>query len=777
MVEEVVRGVRMIGIFAPRAEAATPPATAAPFFEQVSSIGTLAMVLRMLKIPDGSLRLLVHGMRRVNIAEPLGETPWPRARIEILNEIAYDDDEIKAMKLNARDLLTRIVEQSNQLPNDLIVAANNTEDAGRLADLIASNLQLSLAEQQQVLELVDTKQRMLRVQEIMNRELEIARLGSKIQSQVKSNMDRVQREYFLREQMKAIRRELGEGEETGEELDELAAQIKQAKMPAGPLKVAQKELARLRSMSPQSAEYTVARTYLDWLLMVPWSKSSRDNIDLKRARIVLDEDHYDLEKIKERILEYLAVIKLRKAIRGPLMCLVGPPGVGKTSLGRSVARAMGRKFIRLSLGGVRDEAEIRGHRRTYIGSMPGRIIKAMRDAETNNPVCMLDEIDKLGSDYRGDPSSALLEVLDPEQNSTFTDHYLDVPFDLSNVMFITTANSLETIPGPLLDRMEVIRIAGYTLAEKVHIARQYLIPRALGNTGLKPRQVTFADAALEHIIEDYTREAGLRNLEREITNLCRKVARDVAEGRKGRVVIDPERVRKGLGPARFERDDLHDRTSEPGVALGLAWTPVGGDTLFIEATATPGQGRMTLTGQLGDVMKESAQAARTWLQSAGRQLRIPEKSFLKQDIHIHVPAGAIPKDGPSAGITMLTALASLLKGIPIRDRLAMTGEITIKGAVLPVGGIKEKVLAAHRGGIRTIILPQRNAKDLEDVPEEVRREISFHFVRHAGEVLPLALAQPAARRRTPAARRPARARKTAVKSHKSNGAHTKPRRP
>ena len=740
MVDDVVRGSRMIGIFANRPDDDRNRENQS-FFDQIHEVGTVAMVLRMLRIPDGSLRLLVHGLRRVRVAEVLALNPYPRARIEPLDEITIDDNETKALMKVSREMLAKIVEQSSQLTQDLVVAANNMDEPGRLADLIASNLSLSLEEQQEILELGDAKRRLVKVQEIMGRELEIATLGTKIQSQVKSNMDRVQREYFLREQLKAIRRELGEEGDAGEELDQLRLDVQNAGLPEDARRVADKELARLRAMSPASAEYTVSRTYLDWIVSLPWNKNTADNLDLKQAREILDQDHFDLEKIKERILEYLAVIKLRKSIRGPILCLAGPPGVGKTSLGRSVARAMGRKFVRISLGGVRDEAEIRGHRRTYIGALPGRIIKSLKDAGSNNPIFMLDEIDKLGSDFRGDPSSALLEVLDPEQNFSFTDHYLDLPFDLSNVMFITTANSLETIPGPLLDRMEVLRLSGYTLNEKVQIARRYLIPRAMRNTGLTEGNIEFTDAALESIVENYTREAGLRNLEREITGVCRKVARQVAEGHDQSVRVDPARLAADLGPAHFERDVTADRVSEPGVVVGLAWTPSGGDVLFIEATATKGQGRLTLTGQLGDVMKESVQAARTYLHANANRLGLADDLFTGQDFHIHVPAGAIPKDGPSAGITMLTALASLLRGEPVRGQLAMTGEITLKGLVLPIGGIKEKILAAHRSGIRFVILPKRNEKDLIDVPDDVRAEMTFHFVERADEVLELAFAR------------------------------------
>ena len=746
MIDQAIQGRRIIGLFAEREDEegsdpdriplnGTPPSLE----ERLYDVGCAAMVLRMLKIPDGTLRLLLHGMRRIRRTGPITVNPYPTAPIETIAEVCPSDNETEALKKTARALLEKIVEVSSSLPGDLLVAANNSEDPGRLADMITSNLSLNLKEQQEILSLADCKQRLLRVQQLMNRELEIMRIGSKIQTQVKTNLDRVQKDYFLREQLKAIRRELGDDEDSSNELDELYEKIKAAALPEHAATVANKELGRLRTMSPSSAEYTVARSYLDWILALPWSRSTEDNIDLAEARRILDEDHYDLEKVKDRILEFLAVIKLRQRVKGSILCLVGPPGVGKTSLGRSIARAMGRKFVRISLGGVRDEAEIRGHRRTYIGSMPGRLIKGLKDADSNNPLILLDEVDKLGADFRGDPSSALLEVLDPEQNHTFTDHYLDMPFDLSRVMFLTTANSMESIPGPLLDRMELIRLSGYTLMEKMQIARKYLIPRAVENTGLTPSHVDFRDDALQAIIEHYTREAGLRNLEREIMNICRKLARKAAEGKRGRVVVNRKHVLEALGPVRFDMDLLDGRTREAGVVIGLAWTPVGGDILFIEATATAGKGKLVLTGQLGDVMKESVQAALTWLHANAPRVGIAEELFSERDLHVHVPAGAIPKDGPSAGIAMLTAMASLMKGQAVRDRLAMTGEITLKGAVLPIGGVKEKVLAAHRSGIRTLILPKRNEKDLIDIPEEIRSELTVHFVQKADEVLKLAL--------------------------------------
>jgi ATP-dependent Lon protease len=626
----------------------------------------------------------------------------------------------------------------SSLPEDLGVAATNLTDPGRLADLIASNLSLKVPEQMEILELANVKERIQRVHYILNREVEVLELGSKIQTQVKTELDKTQREYLLREQMKAIRKELGEDEGGSHEIEELAERIGKKALPDQIREVTQKELNRLRIMQPASAEYTVARTYVEWILDLPWLESTKDTINIARARKILDEDHYDLAKVKERILEYLSVRKLKKDMKGPILCFAGPPGVGKTSLGRSIARAMDRTFHRISLGGMRDEAEIRGHRRTYIGAMPGRVIKGLKQVGANNPVLMLDEVDKIGSDYRGDPAAALLEVLDPEQNNTFVDNYLDIPFDLSNVMFITTANHMDPVPGPLKDRMEVIELPGYTLREKVMIAKLFIIPKQMGENGITSKHVAFTDAAIRRIIEEYTREAGLRNLEREISNVCRKIARKVVEGKAGSVRVTGRMLKSLLGPQKHF-SDAAQRMGMPGVSIGLAWTPVGGEILFIEASLTPGNGRFTLTGQLGDVMKESAQAALTFLRGISRKLRIPNDAFGRCDIHVHVPAGAIPKDGPSAGITICTAMASLLTERPVKNYLAMTGEITLKGNVLPVGGIKEKALAAARAGIREIILPERNIADLEQLPEEVRRKIRFHPVKTMAEVLKIAL--------------------------------------
>jgi len=759
LVEDALRTNRLAGIFT--RNPAAPTEASAP--DRIFRVGTASVVLKMLKMPDGTIRLLIHGLRRIRFLQTASTEPYLVAKIETLKETPAADKQTQAMIRNAQSLMRRTVEISS-LPDDLSIAVMNINDAGRLADLIASNLSLQIPEQQEMLETVDPKARLERILTILNRELEVLELGSEIQSQVKTSIDRSQREYYLREQMKAIRKELGETEEGSSEIADLRHKLEQTPMPEHARKVAEKEIVRLETMPPSSAEFTVARTYVDWILSMPWEVETQDSLDIPEATRILDEDHYDLEKVKERILEYLAVIKLRKQIRGPILCFVGAPGVGKTSLGRSIARAMGRKFYRTSLGGMHDEAEIRGHRRTYIGAMPGRIIKGVKDCGARNPVMMLDEVDKLGHDFRGDPSSALLEVLDPEQNNSFVDNYLDMPFDLSKVMFITTANVLDTIPSPLRDRMEVLMLSGYTPNEKIHIARRYLIPRQLENCGLKPEDVRFQPKAITRIIGEYTREAGLRNLEREIGNICRKIARKRAAGEKAKVTITPKRVADLLGPPRFFQEVV-ERTQKPGVAVGLAWTEAGGEILFVECSRTGGQGRFILTGQLGDVMKESAQAALTYLHASARQLNIPERVFARSDFHIHVPAAAIPKDGPSAGITICAAIASLLGGSPLRERVAMTGELTLKGNVLPVGGIKEKFLAAHRAGVREIVMPRRNEKDLADIPEEIRRQIRFHLVDHMDEVLDIVFPEvpkkPAKKTDAPP-RRPRRAAETVV---------------
>lgn len=733
LIDDVLLGDRTLGIFARK----PPEGEQQKDDERYYDIGTACVILKMIRIPDGTMRLLVHGTRRIRVSEIVQEEPYRKARVEVLQEISISDKEVLAMMKNAQNTLQKIISISS-LPDDLGVAAMNVSEPGKLADLIASNLTLKLPEQQEILEMVDTKKRLQRILVVLNRELEVLELGSKIQSEVKTTIDKSQREYLLREQLKAIKKELGEEEGVSAELAELHKAVESTEMPDYAKQVAEKELNRLEAMQPASAEYTVSRTYLDWILALPWSKSTADNIDIHQAQKILDEDHYDLDKVKERILEYLAVIKLKKELKGPILCFVGPPGVGKTSLGRSIARALGRKFYRMSLGGMRDEAEIRGHRRTYIGALPGRIIKGIKDCGSNNPVMMLDEVDKLGIDFRGDPASALLEVLDPEQNNSFTDHYLDMAFDLSKVMFITTANFLDPVPPALRDRMETLFLSGYTLREKLMIAKRYLIPKETELNGLEPGQISFTDAAIRDIIEDYTREAGLRNVQREISNICRKVARAVASGKTSPVRVTDKKVATYLGPQRYF-SEVAQRMGEPGVAIGVAWTQAGGELLFIETSATEGKGRLLLTGQLGDVMKESAQAALSFVHSQARKLKIPESSFSKQDIHIHVPAGAIPKDGPSAGITISTAIASLLTKRLVKDFISMTGEVTLKGNVLPVGGIKEKVLAAHRAGIKEMILPARNKKDIDDIPEEVRKKIKFHLVNKMNEVLKLAL--------------------------------------
>jgi ATP-dependent Lon protease len=754
LVDDVINESRMIGVFAPDFSRNGSQREQGGFQVQgdglekvpedspgenslasrIQSVGTVAVVMRMLKIPDGSLRLLVHGLKRARLKEVVSEKPYPVVRVETFEDINHEDDELQALQHSACDMLAKLVEHSNTLSDDLISAAHNAEDPGRLADLISSNLHIGLDIQQEILELAETKKRLRRLHQIMNRELDIAILGSKIQKEVKGNIDKMQREYFLREQIKAIRRELGEESEAIDEMDELSRELRESDLPENARRIAEKELNRLRHMSPQSAEYTVSRTYLDWFAALPWNRGTEDNIDLHRAKKILDEDHFALDKIKDRILDYLGVIKICGKIRGPILCLAGPPGVGKTSLGKSIARAMKRRFVRISLGGVRDEAEIRGHRRTYIGAMPGRIIKSMKDCDSINPVFMMDEIDKLGSDFRGDPASALLEVLDPEQNREFVDHYLDVPFDLSRVMFITTANSVDTIPGPLLDRMEVLQLSGYTLREKICIAKQYLVPRAVSDNGLNSRKLGFKRETLEEVIDHYTREAGLRNLEREINNICRKVARRFAEGNRRKVIVTSRIVRNMLGVHRYDRDRADQRLGMAGVATGLAWTQAGGDILFVEASSHPGKGELILTGQLGDVMKESAMAALSYLHSSASRFSLDGKLFKLYDLHIHVPAGAIPKDGPSAGITIFSAMLSLYRKSRIRKSLSMTGEITVKGAVLPVGGIKEKLLAAQRGGIDTVILPQRNRKDLSEINPEVLDALKIHFIYRAGQI-------------------------------------------
>jgi len=706
------------------------------------SVGVAALILRMIRELDGSQRVIVQGVSRIKVREYIQREPYFKARTDTIEEGFALGVEIEALMMNLKNLFQRAVELAPYLTSELGSMVSNIKSPPILADLIASNLNVSTPEKQSILETIDVRERLTKVHLILNKEVQVLELGNKIQSQVKEDMDRTQREYYLREQLKAIKKELGELDDHSSEIKELRERVKKAKMPPEVVTAAEKELERLSKIPPASAEYTVARTYLDWLVELPWSEATEDNLEIKNAQKTLDEDHYDLEKVKKRILEYLAVRKLKSDMKGPILCFVGPPGVGKTSLGKSIARAMGRKFMRLSLGGVRDEAEIRGHRRTYVGALPGRIIQGVKRAGSNNPVFMLDEVDKIGMDFRGDPSSALLEVLDPEQNFSFSDHYIDLPFDLSKVMFITTANVLDTIPPALRDRMETLELPGYSEDQKMMIAKEFLIMKQITEHGLTPEYIEFQDAALQIIINSYTREAGVRNLEREIAAICRGVAKDVAsENNHEKVTISPELLHKFLGPVKFF-PEVAERTSEPGVATGLAWTPTGGDIIFVEATKMRGEKGLTLTGQLGDVMKESAQAALAYVRSKAKDLGIEEDFFAKHDIHIHVPAGAIPKDGPSAGITMFIALTSLLTNKPVRNDVALTGEITLRGLVLPVGGIKEKVLAGMRAGIRTIILPKKNEKDLEEIPEHIRNQLSFKFIQKMDEAIELALKHP-----------------------------------
>ena len=708
--------------------------------DDLYKVGASAMILKMAKVEEDKAQLLLQGVSRFEITEYTEEKPYLQARVKELSSTWDKDKEIEALMANLVTQYQQIVELSSGLPPEIVSMAKSLEEPDILADMITSTINSTTPEKQKILETLDVKERLNEVTRMVNYQLEILEMGNKIQTQVKGDMDKQQREYYLRQQLKAIREELGETDDANVEINEYKTKIAEKDLPDVVKKEAERELGRLSKMHPSSAEYSVVLTYLDWITELPWNESSKDNLDLAKAEKILDADHYGLEKAKKRILEYLAVRKLNPDIKGPILCLAGPPGVGKTSLGHSVANALGRKFIRIALGGIRDEAEIRGHRRTYVGALPGRIIQGIRRAGSNNPVFMLDEIDKVGSDFRGDPSSALLEVLDPEQNFSFEDHYLDVPFDLSQVMFITTANILDTIPPALRDRMEVLRLAGYTLEEKVKIATRYLIPRQREANGLKTEHIAFTNGAVKQIISGYTREAGVRNLEREIGNVCRGVAASIAKGEKESVKINTKNLTKYLGPVQIT-NEMKKRVATPGVVMGLAWTEAGGDILFIEATAMRGSGRLTLTGQLGDVMKESATAALSYVRSNAATLGIEDDYFQKHDIHIHVPAGAIPKDGPSAGVTMLTAITSVLTGATTHKDLAMTGEITLRGQVMPVGGIKEKVLAAHRSGIKTIIMPALCEKDLVDVPKNVRSAITFHFVDKMKDVLKIALNQ------------------------------------
>jgi ATP-dependent Lon protease len=736
LVNDVLGGERMLAMVASR-----DPEVDEPGPDELHDVGVAGTVARMIKVPDGSLRILVQGGVRVKLGGFVATEPYLVARIGELPDVAEESPEIEALARNVQHTFGEIIQQVPYLPEELQIAIANVDDPAELTWMIAGALRIKTDEKQELLAEPHVAKRLRRLSELLARETELLAIGSRIQSQVQSEMEKGQREYFLRQQLKAIQEELGEVDEQQAETAELRDQIEAAELPEHVRKQAERELERFERLPPQAAEHGVIRTYLEWILSLPWSKSTEDHIDLKESRAVLDRDHYDIDRIKDRIIEFLAVRKLKPDARSSILCFVGPPGVGKTSLGRSIAAAIGREFERISVGGVRDESEIRGHRRTYIGAIPGTIIRALRDAGANNPVLMIDEIDKMGADFRGDPSSAMLEVLDPEQNTAFRDHYLDLPFDLSNVMFITTANQLEPIPPPLRDRMEVIQLAGYTEEEKLEIAKRYLVPRQIERNGLTPGKIDFTEPALELIIEGYTREAGVRNLEREIGSVARKVAREYAEGTRTRKrIIRPKQVTELLGKRKF-LSEVARRTDEPGVATGLAWTPVGGDVLFVEATAFPGDGKLQITGQLGDVMKESAAAALSYVKAnAGRWgSDVPEDWFRTNDIHVHVPAGAVPKDGPSAGITMVTALVSLVTGRPVRSDTAMTGEVTLTGQVLPIGGLKEKSLAAQRAGITRVVAPKLNEGDLDEFPAHLMDDIEFVFVDSVDRVLDEAL--------------------------------------
>jgi ATP-dependent Lon protease len=696
--------------------------------DELFGMGTVCLILKMLRFPDGTMRLLVQGVKRARVKEFVAEQPYLKALLEPLDENEAKDMSVVALMRNVVTMFNQLAEMAPYLPEELTTVALNIESPGRLADFVASYVNFDVAEKERLLETQNTKERLMQLVPLLSKEISILELGAKIRDRAKGEIDKSQREYYLREQLKAIQKELGEVDERANEVNELKEKIEKAGMPDNVKEVAVKELERLGRMPMAAAEYTVARTYLDWLILLPWAKSSEDNLDIRRAKRILDEDHYDLKNVKERMLEYLAVKKLRKDSKGPVICLVGPPGVGKTSLGRSIARALGRKFVRFSLGGIRDEAEIRGHRRTYVGALPGRILQGIRNAGTNNPVFMLDEIDKVGTDFRGDPSSALLEVLDPEQNFAFSDHYLEVAFDLSKVMFITTANMVDTIIPALRDRMETIELPGYIEEEKLEIARHFLIPRQVKEAGLSPDNLKFAAPALTLIVKDYTREAGVRNLERELGSIARKVARRFAENHPESVLVTPKDVRRYLGPKKFF-SEVAARKGMIGVSTGLSVTPYGGEILFVESTKMQGQKGLLLTGSLGEVMKESAQAAVSYVRTHATDFKIDADFFSKFDLHVHVPSGAIPKDGPSAGVAIAASLLSLLKGKPLDPRIAMTGEITLSGRVLPVGGVKDKVLAANRAGIGTIVLPQENRKDLEEIPPRVKKGLKFIFVK------------------------------------------------
>ena len=738
LIDDTLLKDKIIGIITSR-----QPATEAYTVENLYPMGTAAVILKMGKTQEGAVRLLVQGLYRFKVEEIVDTEPYLQARVTPVAEGYEADLEIDGMVSGLKGLFQKMAELSPYLPAELGAMVQELEDPRVLADVTGGSLNVAKTEKQDLLETVDVKERLRKVLRLINREIEILELGKQVQANVKTEMDKAQKDYYIREQIKALQKELGEGDELSQEMGDLQNRLLEAKLPEAAFKEAERELNRLNRIPPSSPDHQVIRNYLEWMIELPWSVTTEDRLDLVEARKILDEDHYNLEKVKKRILEFLAVRKLKPDMKGSILCFVGPPGTGKTSLGKSIARALGRKFVRLSLGGVRDEAEIRGHRRTYVGAMPGRIIQSIRRAGSHNPVFILDEVDKIGADFRGDPASALLEVLDPEQNSSFSDHYLEVGFDLSKVMFITTANMLDTIPPALRDRMEVLQLLGYTEEEKIQIAYEYLLPRQLEAHGLQPQQLTIDPEAMRLVVADYTREAGLRNLEREIASLCRGVAREVAEELLTAKTITVVEVPQYLGPARFFRETALDHP-EPGIATGLAWTPVGGEILFIETLKMPGHSHLKLTGQIGEVMKESVDAALSYIRARAPYIGVEEDFFKDTDVHVHVPAGAIPKDGPSAGVAMLTALVSLFSDRAVKRGLAMTGEITLRGHVLPVGGIKDKVLAAHRAGIKEVILPAQNAKDLEDIPPKVKEELQFDFVDRMDEVLDIAFAHHAA---------------------------------
>ncbi len=723
------------------------------------SMGTVGVIMRMLKLPDGRIKILVQGVSRAKAVKYVQKEPFYLVEIKPYPDAAAEVNlELEALMRNVKEQIEKLVSFGKVILPDIMVVIENVDDPGKLADLAVANMGLKVEQAQEILEVTDPLQRIKRINEALGKEIELLSMQQKIQADVRGEIDKTQREYFLREQLKAIQKELGDTDDRAEDIRELRDKVREAKMPEKAQKEAEKQLRRLERMHPDAAEASMTRTYVEMLAELPWSRATKDNLDLKAAEKILEEDHYDLEKVKERILEYLAVRKLKEKMKGPILCFVGPPGVGKTSLGKSIARSLGREFVRISLGGVRDEAEIRGHRRTYVGALPGRIVQGIKTAGSNNPVFMLDEIDKIGADFRGDPSAALLEVLDPEQNNSFSDHYIGLPFDLSNVMFITTANMTDPIPGPLKDRMEIIRLSGYSEHEKLGIAKSYLVPRQLKEHGITGKNIAIPDRTILRIIEEYTREAGVRNLEREIGHLCRKVARKIAEGAAGLFTITAANLHTYLGVPKF-LPEAERKKDEVGVVTGLAWTETGGDVLYIEATTMKGKGTLTLTGQLGDVMKESAHAALTYVRSRAADLGISTERFGRTDVHIHVPAGAIPKDGPSAGVTMATALASVFTNEPVRKDLAMTGEVTLRGRVLPIGGLKEKTLAARRAGITTVIIPRQNEKDLDDIPKEIRKDLRFVFAETMDDVIKTAL-QKKLPRRVARRRLPGRSRAT-----------------